>query len=155
MGKLFLGFTVITLVELGLLIQFGIWVGLWPTVALVLVTAYVGAYLARREGTKAMNKIRTDLQEYRLPTDAVLDGAFVLVAAALLVTPGILTDIVGFLFLIPVTRFPLRAQAKRWLKKRVETGAIKVQMGAANRGSAGPIVDVTEFEDVTDHESAI
>ena len=146
MAKLFLGFTIVTLAELALLIQFGIWVGLWPTVGLVLFTAWVGAYLARREGTKAMNKIRTDLQEYRLPTDAVLDGAFVLVAAALLFTPGILTDIVGFLFLIPVTRLPFRWRAKRWLRKRIETGAIKIHARAAGQGGSAEVVDVTDFE---------
>ena len=146
MGKLFLGFTIVTLAELALLIQFGIWVGLWPTVGLVLLTAWVGAYLARSEGTKALNKIRTDLQEYRLPAEAVLDGAFVLVAAALLFTPGILTDIAGFLFLIPVTRAPFKWRAKRWLRKRVEAGAIKVHHKTAGGVRSVEVVDVTDFE---------
>ena len=138
LGKLFLAFTIVTLVELGLLIQVGQWIGLWPTLALVIVTAYLGAQLARREGTRVVQRIQADLNTMKLPADAALDGAFVLVSAAFLLTPGVLTDIAGFVLLIPVTRAPFHRLAKAKLAKAIAEGTIKVQKKYAQAPPRAP-----------------
>lgn len=145
LGRLFLAFTVFTLVEIAILVQVGQWIGMWPTLATVIVTAYLGAVLTRKEGLRVMTRIQKDLQAFRLPADAAVDGALILVAGAFLLTPGILTDAGGFLLLIPVTRAPFRRVLKAWLAKRIKTSTI--QMGFP--GSPGGTVR-REAVDITD-----
>jgi len=116
MGGLYLLFIAVPLVELGLLLQVGAWIGTGPTIALVVVTAIAGASLARWQGLSAIERARTMAAAGRLPAGPVFDGILILLAAALLLTPGILTDIVGFLLLVPgARRFVLRR-----IRKKVE-----------------------------------
>ncbi len=145
LGRLFLAFTVFTLVEIAILVQVGQLIGLWPTLASVIVTAYLGAVLTRKEGTRVMTKIQKDLQAFRLPADAAVDGALILVAGAFLLTPGILTDAGGFLLLIPVTRAPFRRILKSWLAKRIKTSNIQMGFPMGPGGSVRrEAVDITE-----------
>lgn len=104
-------FTIIPLIELYLLIQVGRYLGAFPTIAVVFITGIVGGLLAKGQGLSIYNRIRMDLQNGIIPTDSLLDGLFILIAGALLITPGLITDIVGFLVMIPGFR--------RWLKKRL------------------------------------
>lgn len=113
--KLLLLFTIVPLVELALLIKLGQVMGLWTTIALVLTTGVAGAALARYEGLRTFWKMREELAAGRLPADPLIDALLILVAGALLVTPGLLTDGVGCLLLIP----PTRALIRRWLKNRL------------------------------------
>ncbi|MFC6733569.1 MULTISPECIES: FxsA family protein [unclassified Haladaptatus] len=94
------------------------------TVALVVLTALIGMLLVRAEGRHTLRKISRKLESGTPPTDELLDGGLLLVAGALLLTPGIVTDLVGFIFIIPLTRIPIRMAVKRWfvtpyLDKRV------------------------------------
>ncbi len=114
MGKLFLLFAIVPVAEIALLIKISERLGGLNTFAIVIVTALIGSFLAKSQGFSILNSIRSKLSSAQIPTDELVDGGIVLVCAALLLTPGILTDIVGFLGLIPLTRLPIR----RYLKSR-------------------------------------
>lgn len=110
--RLFLAFTIIPLVELALLIEVGSWLGLGPTIALVLTTGIVGAWLARAEGVRAVRAIQSEAGAGRVPGDELLNGLLILVAGVVLITPGVLTDLAGILLLVR----PVRAGIVRRLK---------------------------------------
>jgi UPF0716 protein FxsA len=116
MGRLLLLFIVVPAAELALLIEIGTRIGTPATLAIIVVTGFVGAVLARAQGLGVIRQMQLETAEGRLPADSLVDGAFILVAAALLVTPGVLTDAFGFLCLIP----PFRALAKRWIWRWLE-----------------------------------
>jgi UPF0716 protein FxsA len=134
---LFLLFTVVPLVELALLIWIGgrtVW---WLPIALVVFTAIGGAALARWQGWQVGTRIRSDLRSGRLPASALLDGFLILVAAIFLISPGVITDVLGILLLLP----PVRAGVKRalfsQLRRQVQTKAAKVQAAVNARGHDG------------------
>jgi len=106
--RLFLLFTIVPLVELVLLIKIGGVIGVAPTIAIVIGTGVLGAWLARWQGLAVLRRIGDEMAAGRLPTDALIDGLLVLVAAAMLLTPGFLTDSAGFLLLVPGTRAKVR-----------------------------------------------
>lgn len=116
-AKLLVLFTVIPILELCVLIPMGQKVGLAPTLGLIIFTAVTGALLGKYQGASAWKRIKGDLATGQLPSDSILDGLAVLLASAFLVTPGILTDLTGFILLIPFTRAPIRAIAKKRLEK--------------------------------------
>jgi len=133
-GLLFLLFTVVPAVELYLLIQIGKVLGGGPTVALVIAMGVLGAWLAKREGLQVL---RTGLDEARRgipPGDRLVEGALVIVGSILLITPGVLTDVVGFLFLIPFTRRLLVPAAKAWFGRHFVVQGLDV--GAVQPGPA-------------------
>ena len=113
---LFLLFTVVPLLELYLLIQAGTYIGALPTVGIVIVTGIIGGLLARNQGLAVLRRVRQDFQEGRLPAGTFFDGLLILIAGIVLVTPGLLTDCLGFLLLIPWTRQVF----KQWLKSRLQ-----------------------------------
>jgi UPF0716 protein FxsA len=92
-------------------------VGWQVTVALVVLTALVGTLLVRAEGRHTVRKIQRRLQRGEIPTDQLLDGALLIAAGAFLLTPGLVTDTIGFLLAIPLTRYPIRELLKRGLVK--------------------------------------
>ena len=123
---LFLLFIGVPLLELFILIQVGQWVGFWPTVGLVVITGTAGAALARMEGLRTVWKIRGELARGRLPGGALLDGFVILLGGGLLLTPGIVTDLVGLSFLLPPTRKLLVSQLRKSLERRLKSGAIRI-----------------------------
>jgi UPF0716 protein FxsA len=108
--RLLLLFTVVPLIELALLVYLGQWVGFWPTMALVLGTGVLGAWLAKVQGLFVLRQVQSELAQGRMPTNALVDGALILVAGTVLLTPGLITDLFGFVLLVP----PGRAAARRW-----------------------------------------
>lgn len=140
LGRLALLFVVVPIVELMLLIELGQVVGLLPTVALVMFTGVTGAWLARTEGMRVFFQFQKELASGRLPGQAMLDGISVLIGGAFLLTPGIMTDFVGFSLLFP----PTRRWIQRWARKRYEgqvrDGSIRVvTVGSFGDGfGAGP-----------------
>lgn len=123
--RLLLLFTVVPALELILLIQLGRYVGFWPTAGLVLGTGIVGAWLARREGLKVFRAVSTEMAEGRMPTDHLLDGLLILVAGAVLLTPGLLTDAAGFVLLAPPGRRFIRSVVSKAISKRISaTGPV-------------------------------
>ncbi len=117
-------FTVVPLTELYLLIQVGKYLGAFPTIAIVFITGIVGGLLARSQGLSIYRHIRTDLQNGIIPTEGLLDGLFILIAGALLITPGLITDIIGFLVMIPGFRGWLKKRLKKRFKRKFEAGQI-------------------------------
>ena len=120
--RLLLLFIGIPLVEILILIRLGEIMGFWPTVGLVIGTGILGAWLARLYGWTLWMEVQHELQLGRMPTDKMVDGLLVLVGGIVLLTPGLLTDITGFLLLIPASRKLI----KQWLKKKFESYIISV-----------------------------
>lgn len=116
LGRLLLLFVTVPIVELALLVWIGERLGFWPTLALVLVTGFVGALLARAAGVRVIQQIRGELAAGRMPVDHMLDGVLVLVGGVVLLTPGLLTDLFGLTLLFP----PTRAVVKRFVQKRLQ-----------------------------------
>lgn len=114
--RLLLLLTVVPLVELALLLWLAKVTDLWFTFALVIVTGALGAALARHEGLRCWRRVHDEMAAGRLPGDPLLDGLMILLAGALLVTPGVLTDLVGFGLLLP----PFRRVVKRWAARRFQ-----------------------------------
>lgn len=117
---LFLLFTVGPTIELALLIYLWNQVGGLQTVALVLFTGFVGAALARWQGVKAILRVQRRVGRGQLPADELFDGVLILVAGVVLVTPGILTDLMGFALLIPPVRNVVKSMLRSWAKRNIE-----------------------------------
>jgi UPF0716 protein FxsA len=120
--RLLLLFTMVPLVELLLLLELSRHVGFLPTFALVLFTGALGAWLTRSQGMAVFGRVRLEFVAGRLPTDALLDGMLVLIAGAVLLTPGLLTDIAGFSLLWPPGRQFIRQRVARWFRSKMELG---------------------------------
>jgi len=131
--RLLLILTIIPLTELMLLLRLADAFSWQSTLALVVLTGVLGAWLARRQGIRTLARIQSELASGTLPADALIDGALILVAGLVLVTPGILTDIFGFALLIP----PIRG----WLKRRVAE-ACKKHTVVIRHDSSDDLVDV-------------
>jgi UPF0716 protein FxsA len=108
-------FILVPLVELYLLIELGSRIGVAATIAIVVVTGLIGAWLARSQGLRALNEVRSSLAVGEMPAEAIMDGLLILVAGAVLLTPGLLTDALGFFLLIPRGRRTMRSLARRWI----------------------------------------
>jgi UPF0716 protein FxsA len=107
---LLLLFVGLPLLELYFLIQIGSVIGAVPTIALSIFTAVLGSWLVRRQGFGVLMRVRESLARDEVPALELLDGVLILAAGLVLLLPGFLTDILGFLILIP----PLR----RWVVRR-------------------------------------
>lgn len=126
LGRLLLLFLVTPVVELALLIRLGDWIGFWPTVAIILITGLAGTYLAKREGLAVWRRLNERLQEGGIPGKELLDGVIILIAGALLITPGVLTDVVGFAGLLPPTRYLLRGYLSRRIQNAAQRGSVRL-----------------------------
>lgn len=129
LGRLILLFLLTPAIELGLLIQVDRLIGFWPTIGLIIVTGIVGSYLARREGLTTWRRLNQRLQAGELPGKELADGVIILIAGALLVTPGVFTDVIGFLGLIPPSRAFIRRILIRRLQRKMEQGSMQIQFG--------------------------
>lgn len=101
---LFLAFLLVPLIEIALFIQVGGLIGLWPTLAIVVATAVLGAWLVRNQGIAALAQLRGSFANLDDPSEPLAHGAMILAAGALLLTPGFFTDAVGFALLTPGVR---------------------------------------------------
>ena len=143
-------FIVVPLLELYLLLTLGSWIGFWPTIAITLITAFVGGALAKREGLKVWRAWRTAIAELRPPEQGVIDGVLVLIGGALLITPGFISDVTGVLLMLPFSRRWVAARIRRAIDRRLADGRIRVEGASfvnAPLWSAAPAngeVDVVE-----------
>ena len=113
--KLFLIFLTIPLIEIVLFIEIGSRIGTWMTLLIIASTAILGASLAHKEGLKTWWGIQDKLSSGGLPNEELLDALMILVAGVVLLTPGFLTDVIGFLLLFPGTRRAI----KQWLRRKL------------------------------------
>lgn len=136
---LLLAFIVVPLIEIALFIVVGREIGLWWTLGIVVLTAVTGAALAKREGAAAWKRFHQALGQGRLPGVELADGALILLAGALLLTPGFFTDVVGFSLLLPVSRGWLRQRLLALLEKRLGQGLVwRLSFGPGNDRPPGP-----------------
>ncbi|MFB6095258.1 MAG: FxsA family protein [Halodesulfurarchaeum sp.] len=112
---LLVGLLLIPLADLALLVVVAGYIGWVPTVAIVVLTALLGMLFVRAEGRHTLARMQRSLRSGDLPTDELLDGGLLIAAGAFLLTPGLVTDAVGFLLALPVTRIPFRMALKRFL----------------------------------------
>lgn len=127
--KLFLCFTLIPMIELYLLIQMGSVIGGINTILLVIISGFLGAWLARMEGMQTMMRVRANMQQGIMPTEDLLDGVIIFVAGMVLITPGLITDALGLLLLWPTTRIAF----KQFLRKKFD------------QWSAGNTIEINRF----------
>lgn len=155
LARLALVFVALPVVELLLLLRIGEAFGFVPTVGLVLVTGFAGAALARAEGIRVLFRFQAELAAGRVPGQALLDGISVLVGGALLLTPGILTDLAGLGLLFPPTRRWIQRRLRARLEAGMASGSVRFMVldpmgfgapfggpfggpGAPPRGPSGP-----------------
>ncbi|MCK4939069.1 MAG: FxsA family protein [Rhodospirillaceae bacterium] len=126
----------VPLIEIGLFVEVGGWVGGWSTVGLVILTAVVGLALVRIQGLGVLKKLNSDMQGGTFPVGAAFDGIALFMAGAMLLTPGFMTDTLGFLLLIP----PLRAFLGKKLQARAHFSGVHASYSSrhhANRHHEG------------------
>lgn len=156
LAKLLILFTIIPVLELCVLIPMGTHVGLAPTIGLIVFTAVAGAILGSRQGKAAWASIKSKSSGGEIPTDSLLDGLAVIVASAFLVTPGVLTDLAGFALLIPFTRRPIRAFAKKRVLKWLEGENLGMLGGSLGGfGGMGGFDDAAPTSHSTDEDWVI
>lgn len=144
---LFVLFVAVPVIEIGLFIQVGGIIGLWPTLAIVIATAIVGTSMMRAQGAMAMNNLRNSMGQMQDPTEDLAHGAMILFSGALLLTPGFFTDAVGFLLLIPA----FRTLTFNFLRQRTNVQSFSM-------GGQGPVhrddgTIETEYVDITNQKS--
>jgi len=122
--RLMLLFILVPLVELSLLVYVGTVIGALYTIIIVVVTGLLGAVLSRRQGMAVLYRIRSNLEQGIIPSVEIVDGALILVAGLLLITPGMITDVVGFAMLVPYTRRIFKNWVGRLFRRRLERAQV-------------------------------
>jgi UPF0716 protein FxsA len=120
LSRIMLAITVGSLVELTLLLLLGRYAGVPFTLLFVIGTMLLGTLLLRRQSWRAWKRVRDELNQGQVPAESLADGLLVVVAAVLLMLPGVLTDVVGFLLLVPAFRRRFRHALRAWLRRRIE-----------------------------------
>ena len=127
-------FIALPLLELALLVKSGQVIGFWATLAMVMGAGLLGALIVSRQGLKVLRRTQQALAEGRPPVAPVLDGVFLLLAGALLITPGFLSDVLALLLLIP----PIRLAVARWSVKQLVKRALDVSNTRIDPASSPP-----------------
>lgn len=138
---LFLAMIVVPIVEIAVFIELGGYLGLWPTIGTVILTAMVGSALLRWQGLSTLHRVMRSVEQGRLPLAEVFDGLCLLVAGALLLTPGFVTDAVGLALFVPMFRAALGRALARYL---VKSGRVTV-----SGETAGETIIDGDFRDLT------
>jgi UPF0716 protein FxsA len=133
---LVVAFLVVPVVEIYVIVQVGQQIGALPTVALLLVESAIGAWIVRREGSRAWAALRGAVTSGQLPSRELADTALVLVGGTLLLTPGFVTDVFGFFFVLPWTRPLARRLLSRFVARRATV--VVGRFGPVGRGGPGP-----------------
>jgi UPF0716 protein FxsA len=131
---LFVAFLMVPIVEIALFIQVGGAIGLWPTLAIVVLTAVLGTWLVRTQGRMALGQLQSSFSNLGDPTEPLAHGAMILVAGALLLTPGFFTDAIGFALLVPAVRMAVL----RYVRSKVKVTEFKMGAGMGAGMGNGP-----------------
>ena len=115
---LFALFIVVPIIEITVLMQVGELIGAWPTIAIVIISAWLGAKYVRQQGLATLQSVQTKMAQGEMPSSEIVTGLMLLVAGVLLVTPGFVTDIFGLLLLVPSVRQALAS----FVQKHIQTG---------------------------------
>jgi UPF0716 protein FxsA len=122
--RLVLLFVLTPLVELAILVYLGTIIGALHTILIVVATGVLGAVLARHQGLTVLSRIRSNIERGILPSNELFHGALILVGGLLLLTPGIITDILGFMVLVPQTRRIIGRWLLSVIRRRIQNGEI-------------------------------
>lgn len=120
--RLLILFVIVPVTELYILIEVGKKIGSLTTIGIIILTGIIGAYLVKGQGFMILKKIQNDLNEGVIPGDSLIQGAIILAGGIFLLTPGFATDIIGFIFLIPVSRRVVKKYLLKWLKGKIKEG---------------------------------
>lgn len=123
--RLALLFVLTPLVELAILVYLGTIIGALYTILIVVATGILGAFMARNQGLAALSRIRGSIERGIIPSDEIFDGALILAGGLLLLTPGIITDIIGFAVLVPQTRRIIGRWLRSLIRRRIQRGEIR------------------------------
>jgi UPF0716 protein FxsA len=126
MRYLFLLIIAIPALDLGLLLLIGKTIGVWATIVLIISTGIIGAYLAKKEGLQTIRRVQEQLNNGEIPGEAVIDGICILIGGVLLLTPGFITDLTGFLLLFPPSRKPLKFLIIKTWQRKINKRNIKI-----------------------------
>lgn len=126
MRYLILILIIVPALEIALLIISGKTFGILPTIVMIIFTGVLGAYLAKKQGLETIRKLQDQLQRGQMPGMAILDGVCILIGGIFLLTPGFITDIFGFLLLLPPTRKFFQFLMMNAIRKRIKNGNIKI-----------------------------
>jgi UPF0716 protein FxsA len=140
-----LAFIGVPLLEIAVFIEVGGFLGLWPTLGVVILTAIAGTTLLRHQGLATLGRARSNLEAGRLPMVEVFDGVCLLLAGALLLTPGFVTDLAGLLLFVPTLRAVLRRMLARHLTASGRSD-VRANVFADDRDHGGATVIEGEFE---------
>lgn len=122
---LILLFVALPVLELVLLLRIGGWIGVLPTILLVLATGMIGAALARSQGIAAVGRMQRELAQGRPPVAPMVDGFLIFAAGLLLLTPGVITDVFGVALLLPPARALVRRALARRLQRMTQAGSAR------------------------------
>lgn len=136
-GVLPILFVVVPLIEIYFLIQIGQVIGAWTTILLLIADSVLGGYLIKREGSRAWQALRAALASHKMPARELADGALILIGGTLLLTPGFLTDAVGFFLILPFTRPFTRRLLTAFITKKFLGGP---PTGTQQRPGPGSVV---------------
>ncbi len=124
--RLFLLFTLVPALELCLIIKVGQSIGAFNSLLIILFTGVLGAYYARQQGFKVFSNIQWRMQQGDVPGDDLVNGAMLLVGGALLITPGFVTDFLGFSLIFPLTREAMKRSVSLYLQRKIDRGEIRI-----------------------------
>ncbi|WLR46040.1 FxsA family protein [Halobacillus litoralis] len=117
---------VVPALEIGVLIWTGNLIGPIWVILLIILTGVLGAWLAKKQGLETIRNFQQSVQYGQMPQDTLLDGACILVGGAVLLTPGFITDAIGFLLLFPATRSPIKRVIRKAIEKAMQKGTITI-----------------------------
>jgi UPF0716 protein FxsA len=126
--KLLFLFLITPMVELFLLIEIGKAIGTLEVIGLTIVSGIAGAALAKSQGLSVLRKIQKEMAEGRIPAANLINGLMILIGGILLLTPGVLTDAIGFLFLIPWTRVLMKRLLMKWIIYKIQKGQVHIHI---------------------------
>ncbi|ARD44810.1 FxsA family protein [Colwellia sp. PAMC 21821] len=140
---LFVFFIIIPIIEIIVLMQVGAVLGVWPTIGIVILTAWIGAKYVRQQGLATLNSVQTKMAQGQMPSDEIVTGLMLLVAGVMLVTPGFVTDFLGLSLLIPAVRQAIAGS----VKSHITTNSASQQSFQFNGQG-----NVYEHDDVSDQQ---
>ena len=110
---------IIPAIEIGLFVWIGGMVGPWWVVAIIIITGIVGVGLAKQQGAETIARMRQSIAHHQVPASDIVDGVCILIGALFLITPGFMTDIIGFILVLPTTRRPFKHFIGFWLQRKL------------------------------------
>jgi UPF0716 protein FxsA len=147
---LLIAFIAVPMIEIALFIQVGGFIGIWWTLLIVLLTAVAGSYLVRNQGLRELGNLQRSFSELKDPTEPLANGAMILFAGALLLTPGFFTDVVGLSLLVP----SVRRAAFLWAQSRIKVRNFEMGAGPVPQPEPKDGIIDAEFEDVTNDKKS-